>query len=362
MVTVSQDAIQSELVGDEGVFIGGQLVGGVARSAMHIQVASLGCPRDTPTRAIIDRPLTPAKVLQIKEELGLVVPQERSGPSAEEIAAQGNSLLRLGNTARVVSARPAAAQRPLGPGGRPLNPALRAAGVPNVPGGSSPPSSGPESSRPAPPSSPPSSLEPKPSSVRAPGSAATPGRTPPPSPGGAPSAAPAAAARPSGVVPARPGSIVVPTGPRPGVPNRTVAPGANPSIRMPGAAAPIPSRTNMPGPGRLAPPKPLGAPGSLPAPRIGVATTAPLPKTGAGKPLVTSRIEELGKLATVALYDQIAVLPPSANGRIVATTTVRPGVTLVMSQVTRAIDSPLGPRAFRMEEAVIFEAVLNPTS
>jgi hypothetical protein len=149
------------------------------------------------------------------------------------------------------------------------------------------------------------------------------------------------------------------------MPGRTVAPGANPSIRMPSGAAPIPSRTNMPGPGRLAPPKPLGAPGSLPAPRIGVATTAPLPKTGAagaGKPMVTSRIEELGKLATVTLYDQIAVLPPSANGRIVATTTVRPGVTLVMSQVTRAVDTPLGPRAFRMEDALIHEAILNPTT
>jgi hypothetical protein len=120
----------------------------------------------------------------------------------------------------------------------------------------------------------------------------------------------------------------------------------------------------MPGPGRLAPPKPLGAPGSpgsLPSARIGVLTNAPTPRIapGTGKPLVTSRIEELGKLATITLYDHIAILPPSANGRIVATTTVRPGVTLVMSQVTRAIDSPLGPRAFRMEDAAIHEAIIN---
>jgi hypothetical protein len=77
---------------------------------------------------------------------------------------------------------------------------------------------------------------------------------------------------------------------------------------------------------------------------------------------VTSRIEELSKLATVALYDQIAILPPNATGRIVATTTVRPGVTLVMSQVTRAVDVPLGPRAFRMEAAQILEAVLGPNT
>jgi len=120
----------------------------------------------------------------------------------------------------------------------------------------------------------------------------------------------------------------------------------------------------MPGPGRLAPPNPL-APGALPGGRIGVVTNAALPKTGApgaGKPLITSRIDELTKLATVALYDQLAILPPSANGRIVATTTVRPGVTLVMSQVTRAVDLPLGPRAFRMEDQLIHEAILNPSA
>jgi hypothetical protein len=83
---------------------------------------------------------------------------------------------------------------------------------------------------------------------------------------------------------------------------------------------------------------------------------------GSGKSLVTSRIDELSKLATIALYDQIAVLPQNANGRIVATTTVRPGVTLVILQVNRAVDVPMGPRAFRMEEAVIQDSVIAPTA
>ena len=123
--------------------------------------------------------------------------------------------------------------------------------------------------------------------------------------------------------------------------------------------------TTMPGAGRLAPPRPLGAPG-LPAGRIGLAPGAvTLPKAlmpGSGKSLVTSRIDELSKLATIAIYDQIAVLPQSANGRIIATTTVRPGVTLMILQVTRAVDVPMGPRAFRMEEAVIQDTIIGPAS
>ena len=120
----------------------------------------------------------------------------------------------------------------------------------------------------------------------------------------------------------------------------------------------------MPGPAsRLAPPRPLGS-ANIPGARIGLAPgSVTLPKSllpGSGKSLVTSRIEELSKLATVALYDQIAILPPSANGRIVATTTVRPGVTLVILQVTRPIDMPLGPRAFRMEESVIQDTIIAP--
>lgn len=412
-VTVSQDAIQSELSGDEGVFIGGQLVGGSARSAMHIQVTSLGCPRDTPTRAIIDRPLTPAKIIGLKEELGLIVPQDRSGPSAEDIAAQGNSLLRLGNTARVVAARPASATRALSSAGVPsvprppstapranssfpqpaqtgsstmpargVNPALRSPGAPSLPGTSGasvpPVASAPEAAIPPPPdSAPPSSRlgSGAPPSSRI-GSAAPPSRAlPNASPSGAPAPGISAnpAARPHGashMPPTRaapPGSTVAPT--RNPALGGAVRPGM-PNIRMPGAAPAVGVRaaTTMPAAaGRLAPPKPLGLPGA-PGGRIGVVTGAiGLPKTlspagGTGKPLVTSRIEELSKLATVALYDQIAILPPNATGRIVATTTVRPGVTLVMSQVTRAVDVPLGPRAFRMEEAQILEAILGPNS
>jgi hypothetical protein len=142
-----------------------------------------------------------------------------------------------------------------------------------------------------------------------------------------------------------------------------------PNIRMPGAAPKVGVRTatTMPAAsGRLAHPKPLGLPGASGG-RIGVVTGAiGLPKVspagGTGRPLVSSRIEELSKLATVALYDQIAILPPNATGRVVATTTVRPGVTLVMSQITRAIDVPLGPRAFRVEDAQIFEAILGPNT
>lgn len=393
-VTVTQDAIQSELSGDEGVFIGGQLVGGSARSAMHIQVTSLGCPRDTPTRAIIERPLTPAKITGLKEELGLIVPQERSGPSAEEIAAQGNSLLRLGNTARVVAARPPTATRALSAPGVPsvarppsnapransnfpqqgpnvpatstmpargVNPALRAPGAPALPGtsgASMPPAA--EASIPRPPDSTP------PSSRIA--------SAPPGKPSQSPVPTAPAAARPGAT------SHAPPAGTRPAPPGSTVAPGRNPAlggaprpgvptIRMPGAppAAGARTATTMPAAaGRLAPPKPLGLPGA-PGGRIGVVTGAVgLPKTlapaGSGKPLVTSRIEELSKLATIALYDQIAILPPNATGRIVATTTVRPGVTLVMSQITRAVDMPLGPRAFRMEDAQIHEAILGPNA
>lgn len=397
-VTVTQDAIQSELSGDEGVFIGGQLVGGSARSAMHIQVTSLGCPRDTPTRAIIDRPLTPAKIIGLKEELGLIVPQERSGPSAEEIAAQGNSLLRLGNTARVVAARPASATRALSAAGVPsvprppstapranssfpqpatpsasstmpargVNPALRAPGAPALPGtsGASVPPVAEAAIPRAPDSSPPSSR-------LGSGLPAKPSQTPAPGPNVA--APPAAAVRPTTASHAPPG--------RAAPPGSTVAPNRNPAlsgaprpgmptIRMPGAAPTVGVRgaTTMPAAaGRLAPPKPLGLPGA-PGGRIGVVTGAVgLPKTLApggsgGKPLVTSRIEELSKLATIALYDQIAILPPNATGRIVATTTVRPGVTLVMAQITRAVDVPLGPRAFRMEEAQIHEAILGPST
>ena len=402
-VTVTQDAIQSELAGDEGVFIGGQLVGGSARSAMHIQVTSLGCPRDTPTRAIIDRPLTPAKVIGLKEELGLIVPQDRSGPSAEEIAAQGNSLLRLGNTARVVAARPATATRALSAAGVPsvprppstapransnfpqpaaqapatstlpargVNPALRAPGAPAIPGpsGASVPPVADAAIPRAPDSSPPSSRL---------GSGAPPAK-PSQTPGPPPAPALHAPLNPA----ARPGGASVAPPARPAPPGSTVAPNRNPAlagaprpgmptIRMPGAAPTVGVRTTattMPAAaGRLAPPKPLGLPGA-PGGRIGVVTgVVGLPKTlspsgGSGKPLVTSRIEELSKLATVALYDQIAILPPNATGRIVATTTVRPGVTLVMSQITRAVDVPLGPRAFRMEEAQILEAVLGPNT
>lgn len=380
-VTVTQDAIQCELIGDEGVYIGGQLVGGLARSAMHIQVTSLGCPRDTPTRAIIDRPLTPAKVISLKEELGLIVPQDRSGPSAEDIAAQGNSLLRLGNTARVVSARPAGATRALGTPGIPgaVRPGV---GVSKAGASQAPP--GRASA--APPSRPGASVPPP---TRAGLGALRTAGVPAEATGAHDSSPPSSLTGPdSGPVssgPAPASSTSQPTPPpaplhRPAPPGSTVAPGRNPAlggtpgmrpasptIRMPGAAPggrpAMP--TTMPGAGRLAPPRPLGAPG-LPSGRIGLAPGAvTLPKTlmpGSGKSLVTSRIDELSKLATIALYDQIAVLPQNANGRIVATTTVRPGVTLVILQVNRAVDVPMGPRAFRMEEAVIQDSVIAPTA
>lgn len=394
-VTVGQDAIQSELIGDEGVFVGGQLVGGYARSAMHIQVTSLGCPRDTPTRAIVERPFTPARIIALKEELGLIVPQDRTGPSAEEIAAQGNSLLRLGTTARVVASRPSMASRALGAAGVPgvarpgsIPPKSASGSIPPPrPGASRPPPADdapPPSSFGAPQSShgaPLSSRGAPASSQQGPESAPLSSRSEPP----ASSARPPLNAFPTPLArPAPPGSTVAP-GRNPAFgaapQGSTVAPGRNPAfagvagarpgvpnIRMPGAAAPVAARpgspTTMPGPAsRLAPPRPLGS-ANIPGARIGLAPgSVTLPKSllpGSGKSLVTSRIEELSKFATVALYDQIAILPPSANGRIVATTTVRPGVTLVILQVTRPIDMPLGPRAFRMEDAIIHETIIAP--
>ena len=443
-VTVAHDAIQSELIGDEGVFVGGQLVGGVARSAMHIQVTSLGCPRDTPTRAIIERPLTAAKILSFKEELGLVAPQDRSGPSAEDIAAQGNLLLRLGTTARVVSARPVSA----------VKRALAAPGVPSIarppstppgpnPGSQAPRMPGssvaPPSARPMPPGSsgaPPAglrqSLSPagvprmaNPASERPPESTQHPASergaplstrpmaAPPPSsrpmaplsttaPAGLSTRMPVAAPgmpRPGPmampVVPATrvpagnpamarsglggpggpggpPGSVVAPARPTTLGMGGAVGIGARPGmppIRMPGAPGvashgPTTIPAAMPTSSvRLGAPKPLGSATMLGG-RIGITQAAiALPRgvgAAAGVSLVTSQIAQLAKLATIALYDQIAILPPNANGRIVATTTVRPGVTLMIMQVTRAVDMPTGPRAFRMEESLIIDTIIGP--
>ena len=70
-VRITQNSIQSELIGDESVVVGGQLVAGRAVSWNLIEVGILGCPHGSQTVVSVERPVGALRVDALREELGL---------------------------------------------------------------------------------------------------------------------------------------------------------------------------------------------------------------------------------------------------------------------------------------------------
>jgi uncharacterized protein (DUF342 family) len=70
-VRVAQNAIQCELIGDEGVSVGGQLVSGRVQSWDVVEVGVLGCPHGAQTVVCVERPSSALRVQALREELGL---------------------------------------------------------------------------------------------------------------------------------------------------------------------------------------------------------------------------------------------------------------------------------------------------
>lgn len=91
VLRIAQNALQCELQGDEGVVIGGQLVGGRVQSWASIEVAILGCPHGSQTVVNVERPNGALRVQALREELGLAPP-----PGAAEAAEGRKTVLPSG--------------------------------------------------------------------------------------------------------------------------------------------------------------------------------------------------------------------------------------------------------------------------
>jgi uncharacterized protein (DUF342 family) len=82
-VWVAQNAIQCELVGDEGVAVGGQLVSGRALSWNVVEAGILGCPHGLQTVVCVERPSGALRVQALREELGLARPADHAEVQAQ---------------------------------------------------------------------------------------------------------------------------------------------------------------------------------------------------------------------------------------------------------------------------------------
>jgi uncharacterized protein (DUF342 family) len=222
VLRVAQNALQCELLGDEGVVVGGQLVGGRVQSWASVEVGILGCPHGSQTAVNVERPNGALRVQALREELGLVPP-----PSPNETLERRKTAI------------------------------------------------------------------------------------------------------PSGIRPVAPEhhAKVLKRGPAPGALSRLPTPG----VLARSAPKPAPA---------------LRAPG------------APLPPKVAVRSKVTLLIErrELEQLLHHA--ERIVASPATAHGRVIARTSVRPGVTLSIAHDVLAIDSELGARTFYVGEEGIVEAPL----
>jgi uncharacterized protein (DUF342 family) len=74
VLRVAQNALQCELHGDEGVVVGGQLVGGRVQSWASVEAGILGCPHGSQTVVNVERPNGALRVQALREELGLAAP------------------------------------------------------------------------------------------------------------------------------------------------------------------------------------------------------------------------------------------------------------------------------------------------
>lgn len=78
-VRIAQNAIQSELIGDESVVIGGQLVAGRVQSWNLVEAGVLGCPHGSLTVVNVERPNGGLRIQALREELGLAKPANETG-------------------------------------------------------------------------------------------------------------------------------------------------------------------------------------------------------------------------------------------------------------------------------------------
>ncbi len=109
VLRVTQNALQCDLHGDEGVVVGGQLVGGRVQSWASVEVGVLGCPHGSQTVVNVERPNGALRVQALREELGLAPP-----PSAGDTVEAKKTLIPSGirpvapaSTAKVLKRGPA---------------------------------------------------------------------------------------------------------------------------------------------------------------------------------------------------------------------------------------------------------------
>jgi uncharacterized protein (DUF342 family) len=247
-VRVAQNAIQCELIGDEGVLVGGQLVSGRAQSWDVIEAGYLGCPHGAQTVVAVERPNSALRVHALREELGLP-----PHPAAGVAGAAGVS---AGGTIEHAARHTSSGIRPLG------------------------------------------LVE----------------RAPPSTPIGHAAGAP----------PAR------------------------------GARGPLPGALSR-----------LPTPGMLPKPglkKIEALRPAPTGAKEAVKSKVTALVERRERESLLAHAERELAAHHVAQGRVLARTGVRPGVTISIAHDVLAVDEDLGPRAFYVGESGIAQAPVAPAS